>query len=128
MASRSDSIVRAFIGHLMTFDDKEKEKDENGLYGKSGSGVDYVSGDLNKPIESLKDFYSNSEIKRLKDQKSIKTWRDPVGSSVWIKVGKHYFIVKEGELMSHWASITARMWWEYHHQLMPKEINWEVYE
>lgn len=88
------------------------------------SNPQYTEGNPDgDPLEILENWYSKAEIKRLTRQKGIQVARKEDTNELWIKVGKQLFIiVKEW----HFVAQQAQVWWEFHHQLMPKVLKWNT--
>lgn len=83
----------------------------------------YIEDDPNEaPITLLEKWYSKAELKRLVKQKGIQVARKSP-TELWIKIGKQLIIiVKEW----HFTAQQAQIWWEFHYELMPKVLKWEI--
>lgn len=84
----------------------------------------YIEGDPNQDIAKLlEQWYSKSIIKQLIKSDGIKTGR-PHLDEVWIKIGKQLIIIQK---KLSYVATQAQINWEYHYQLMPKTIKWELF-
>lgn len=94
-----------------------KEKKVNIM---SAGNIIYISGEIFRPLHELRQIMSNNEIKRKIKEKAINI--SYTGNSVWLKIGKKTIVIRE---KFHFVAELVSMWWEYHHVLKPKSLEWK---